>query len=150
MARYPWDLAVFPLAATLLIIGLATLLRRRPPLGMLIVLLAGVMVVAGIAHSYPLADRMVLFSLPFVCLALAATVLVSRQAAIQLLFVGLVLVVSIPEFGSAASATVHPYTKTEAREAYVYVQRHRRPGDAVLVEWEGRGRSSTTTTGRSA
>ena len=128
VARYPWDLAVFPLAATLLIIGLATLLRRRPPLGMLIVLLAGVMVVAGIAHSYPLADRMVLFSLPFVCLALAATVLVSRQAAIQLLFVGLVLVVSVPEFGSAASATVHPYTKTEAREAYVYVQQHEQTG----------------------
>ena len=95
------------------------------------------MVVAAIAHDYPLADRMVLFSLPFVCLALAATVLVSRHAGVQLLFVGLVLVVSVPEIGSAASATVHPYTKTEAREAYVYVQQHERPGDAVLIEWEG-------------
>jgi hypothetical protein len=137
VANYPWDLAVFPLVTTLLIVGLATLVWRRPPLGLLIVLLVGVTVVAGIAHDYPLADRMVLFSLPFVCLVLAATVLVSGRAGVQLLFVGLVLVVSVPELGSAASATVHPYTKTEVREAYVYVQRHERPGDAVLVEWEG-------------
>jgi hypothetical protein len=137
VAAYPWDLAVFPLVATLLIVGLTMLLWRRPPLGILIAILAGVMVVAGIAHDYPLADRMVLFSLPFVCLALAATILVSRRAGIQLLFVGLVLVVSVPELGSAASATVHPYTKTEVREAYVYVQQHRRPGDALLIEWEG-------------
>jgi hypothetical protein len=137
VANYPWDLAVFPLVATLLIVGVATLLWRRPPLGMLIALLVVVLVVAGIAHDYPLADRMVLFSLPFVCLALAATVLASRRTGIQLLFVGLVLVVSVPEIGSAASATVHPYTKTEVRDAYVYVQQHERPGDAVLVEWEG-------------
>ncbi|MGH9097403.1 MAG: hypothetical protein ACRDWB_08265, partial [Acidimicrobiales bacterium] len=137
VANYPWDLAVFPLVSALLVVGLAALLWRRPPLGMLIAILAVVMVVAGIAHDYPLADRMVLFTLPFVCLALAATVLVSRRAGVQLLLVGLVLVVSIPELGSAASATVHPYTRTEVRGAYVYVQQHERPGDAVLVEWEG-------------
>jgi hypothetical protein len=137
VATYPWDLAAFPLVATLLIIGLATLLWRRPPLGMLIAILAGVMAAGAIAHDYPLADRMVLFSLPFVFLALAATILVSRRRGIRLIFVALVLAVSIPELGSAASATVHPYTKTEARDAYLYVRQHQRPGDAVLIEWEG-------------
>jgi hypothetical protein len=84
-----------------------------------------------------MADRMVLFSVPFVCLAVGATVWLSRKIWIQLMFVGLVLVVSLPELGTASSAVVHPYTKSEAREAYVYVLQHRRQGDAVLVEWEG-------------
>jgi hypothetical protein len=35
------------------------------------------------------------------------------------------------------AATIHPYTKTELREAYVYVLQHRQPGDALLFEWEG-------------
>jgi hypothetical protein len=134
---FPWDLRIVPLAAVLLGVGLAALLWRRPPVGMLVASVGAVAAVAGVVHAYPVADRMVLFTLPFVCLTLGGVVLVSRRVGVQLACVALVAAVAAGGFGSAASAVVHPYTRTEVREAYVTVLQHREPGDAVLVEWEG-------------
>ena len=137
IVHFPWSLAVFPLAVALLIGGVAALLFRRPPVGFCILILSCTMAVAAVAHEYPLATRMILFSVPFVCILLGATLLLSRLWTVQLGMAILVLVVTANQFGSAASAVVHPYTKTEVREAYVYALQHERPGDAVLVEWEG-------------
>jgi hypothetical protein len=137
VAAYPWHLAVLPLAVVMLLLGLAMLLWRSPAIGLLILVLGGIMIVAGVAHEYPLADRLVLFSIPFVCLCVGGVLLVSRRPPVQVLCVLLVLVVTGAEFSTAASAITSPYTKTEVREAYVAMLAHRHPGDAVLVEWEG-------------
>jgi hypothetical protein len=49
----------------------------------------------------------------------------------------LILILSAPEIATTANAVVHPYTRVEERAALVYVLHHKRPGDAVLVEWLG-------------
>ena len=137
VAHVPFDLGALPLAAGLLVVGVVGLVWRRRAVGAFVLVLAGVVVVAGIAHAYPMADRMVLFALPFTFLVLAASLLVSRRTAVQLALVALIVVVSVPALGSAASAVVHPYTRTEVRGAYAFVEAHRQPGDGVLVEGEG-------------
>ena len=96
-----------------------------------------ILVIAAIVQDYPMADRMVLFTVPFVCLLLGATLMISRQIYVQLALIVLVFIVGTNQIGSAASAVIHPYTKTEVREAYLFALHHKRPSDAVLVEWEG-------------
>ena len=104
VAHVPFDLGALPLAAGLLVVGVVGLVWRRRAVGAFVLVLAGVVVVAGIAHAYPMADRMVLFALPFTFLVLAASLLVSRRTAVQLALVALIVVVSVPALGSAASA----------------------------------------------
>jgi hypothetical protein len=93
--------------------------------------------VAAVLHEYPMADRMILFLVPMVCLVLAASTQLWRRLWVQLGIAALVVVVSAGQFVSAGSAVVHPYTRTEVRDAYVFEQQHRQKGDAVFFEWEG-------------
>jgi hypothetical protein len=134
---FPWHLQFFWLTATLLFLGWIVLLGRRTTAGLFVLVLLAAVAVAAIVHDYPMADRLVLFTVPFVCLLLGAAVMLSSRALIQIGLVALVAIASAGAFASAGSAIVHPYTKTEWREAYVYVQHHEKPGDAVLFEWEG-------------
>jgi hypothetical protein len=137
IVAFPWDLRVYPFAAVLVLAGLVALLWRRPFIGLFATSLGGAVAVAAIFHEYPMADRMVLFTVPIMCLLLGSVVLLAPTPPMRVLLVGLVLVVSANEIGVAASAVVHPYTKTELRESYEFVLHHQRPGDAVLIEWEG-------------
>jgi hypothetical protein len=137
IVAYPWHFQIYPLTVAALLFGLAMLLWRRRSVGVFLGVLAVAVVSGAIAHEYPMADRMVLFTIPFVCVLLGALLLVSPRLPLQLLMMVPVLVVSASEISTSASAVVHPYTKTEVREAYVYVLQHERPGDAVFVEWEG-------------
>jgi hypothetical protein len=134
---FPWDLKVYPLTIVLLAAGLVALLWRQRTVGIFMLVLGLAVVAAAVDHAYPMADRMVLFTVPFVCLLLGAVLRLIPKVLAQALMVGLVLVVGASSIGMAASAIVHPYTKTEVREAYQYVLRHEKAGDAVLVEWEG-------------
>jgi hypothetical protein len=144
--QYPWNLSLpaghgytflYPLALILLIVGLGLLLWHRPAIG-LFVLLVGVMAsIAGMLHVYPLSDRLLVFTLPFVCLTLAAILLVSRHLLVQLLCIAMILIVTAPEIATAADAVIHPYTRVEERAALTYVRQHKQTGDAVLVEGLG-------------
>ena len=88
-------------------------------------------------HVYPLSDRMLLFTVPFICLTLGGILLVSGRLPIQMLCIGMILVVSVPEVATAADAVLRPYTRVEERAAITYVMQHRQPGDAILVEGLG-------------
>jgi hypothetical protein len=133
----PLDFGVWPLAVILIASGVVTLLWRRTLLGLFVVAVIAVVFFAAIVQEYPIQGRMVLFLVPLGCLAIAAPMLISTRPAAQVVCVCLVAAVMIPSIASAAHAAVDPYTRTEAREAYVYVQEHERPGDKVLVEWSG-------------
>lgn len=136
-AHFPWRLTAIPLALALLLVGEVALVRRRPAMGLLVVGILGAMVLAGMARDYPISDRMVLFTLPIVSLLFGALFLLGRRLVTRLALLAAVLVAVAPAIGTSADAVIHPYTKTEVRAAYLYVLAHRRPGDAVLVEWEG-------------
>jgi hypothetical protein len=140
---YPWNLSLPPwrgyaflyaLALILLIVGLGLLLWRRRAIGLLVVFVGVTASIAGMMHVYPLSDRMLLFTVPFVCLTLGGVLLVSGRLPIQLLCIGMILVVSAPEIATSADAVVHPYVRVEERAALTYVMQHKQPGDAVLVE----------------
>ena len=144
--QYPWGLSLpaghgytflYPLALILLVAGTGLLLWRRPGVGLLILLVGVMSAIAGMLHDYPLSDRLLVFTLPFVCLALGGVLLVSRHLLIQLLCLGLILIVSLPEIATAADAIVNPYTRVEERAALTYVLQHKQPGDGVLVEGLG-------------
>ena len=144
--QYPWNLSLppwhgytflYPLALILLIAGLGLLLWRRRGVGLLIVAVAGMASIAGMMHVYPLSDRMLLFTVPFICLTLGGILLVSGRLPIQMLCIGMILVVSVPEVATAADAVLRPYTRVEERAAITYVMQHRQPGDAILVEGLG-------------
>jgi hypothetical protein len=133
----PLGFGVWPLAAALVLVGLITLLWRRFSVGLFIVIVVVGAFGAAILHEYPLQGRLVLFLVPLACVAVAAPLLLSRRMGVQLVVLGLIASVLVPSVASAAHAVVNPYTKTEARSAYLYVQHHERPGDAVFVEWSG-------------
>ena len=144
--QYPWNLSLpaghgytffYPLALVLLLAGLGLLLWRRTSVGLLVLLVGVVASVAGMLHEYPLSDRMLLFTLPFVCLTLGGVLLASRRLLPQVLCLGLILVVTVPEIATATEAVVHPYTRVEERAALTYVMQHKQPGDNVLIEWLG-------------
>lgn len=144
--QYPWNLSLppghgytfmYPVASILLAIGLGMLLWHRRALGLLIVGVVVVTAIAGIVHVYPLSDRLLVFTLPFVFLVLAGILLVSRHLPIQVLCVGLILIVTLSEVATSADAVFNPYTRVEERGAIAYVMQHQRPGDAIFVEWLG-------------
>ncbi|HEX3334207.1 MAG TPA: glycosyltransferase family 39 protein [Acidimicrobiales bacterium] len=133
----PLDFGVWPLAVALIGVGLLALLWRRFYIGVFIVVVIGGAFAAAIVHEYPVQGRLVVFFVPLACVALAATLLLSRRWPAQLLVCALIAAVMVPSVASAAHAVWSPYTTTEAREAYLYVQQHERPGDKILVEWSG-------------
>jgi hypothetical protein len=137
VTRFPWHLGLPVLTFALLVVGEIVLLRRRQWIGVLVVVLGAVMLVAAVARQYPITDRMVLFTVPFACLLLGAAVVFGRSVASRLVMLAAVVVVTAPALDMASVAVARPYTRTEVRAAYLYVLHHERPGDVVLVEWEG-------------
>jgi hypothetical protein len=133
----PLDLGVWPLAVVLIVCGLLTLLWRRPLRGLLFVLIIAAVFFAATVREYPLQGRLVLFLVPIAAIALAAPLIVPARRIIHVATCVLIGILLIPALASAAHATADPYTKTEAREAYLWVQQHDRPGDRVVVEWTG-------------
>ena len=86
--QYPWNLSLppghgytflYPLALILLIAGLGLLLWHRRGVGLLIVAVVVMASIAGMVHVYPLSDRMLLFTVPFICLTLGGILLVSAD-----------------------------------------------------------------------
>ena len=144
--QYPWNLSLppghgytfmYPLTLVLLIAGLGLLLWHRRGIGLLIVAVGAMASIACMMHVYPLFDRMLMFTVPFICLTLGGILLVSNRLLIQLLCIGMILIVSVPELATAADAVLRPYTRVEERAALTYVMQHKQPGDAVLVEYLG-------------
>jgi hypothetical protein len=133
----PLDFGVWPLAVLLVVLGMATLLWRRTLIGLFVVIVVAVVFFAAIIQQYPIQGRMVLFFVPLGCLAIASPMLLSKRMAVQVVCACLAGVVLLPSIASAAHAAADPYTRTEAREAYLYVQEHERPGDKMLIEWSG-------------
>ncbi len=137
LLQMPLDFGLWPFACALVLCGLITLLRKRTLAGLFVVILLGAVYAAAVLHEYPLEGRLALFLMPIGCVAVAAPLLISRTPAFQLFVALLIVAITIPTVGSAVHTLVSPYTKTEAREAYVYVLQHERPGDKLLVEWTG-------------
>jgi hypothetical protein len=133
----PLDFGLWPLAVALVVSGLVALLWRRPLKGLLLVLIIGAVFFAAMVHEYPLQGRLVLFLVPIAAVAVAAPLVLPARPVIHVVVCALIGITLIPMLASAAHATVDPYTKTEAREAYVYVQQHAGPHDRVFIEWSG-------------
>jgi hypothetical protein len=115
------------------LLGMAALWRRRRDVALILSAPVVVTLVAAIAHQYPFRDRLVLFLLPCVLLALAAGAESIRGIASRphpALGVSLIVAFAVP----AVIALVRnplPYETERMRDVLVYLQHHRRPGDVV-------------------
>jgi hypothetical protein len=133
----PLDFGVWPLAVALIAYGLVVLVWRQPLKGWFLVLLIGGLFFAAIIREYPLQGRLVLFLVPIAAVAVAAPLLLPARRIVHVVICCAIGVIMIPSLASAAHAVADPYTKTEAREAYLFVQQHEKPGDHIFVEWSG-------------
>ncbi len=126
----PLQLALAPLAALLLALGLARLARRQgAPLVLAAVPPA---VVAGAVSAYPLADRLALWLVPLAALALAAALDLPRRAAVASAVV--LALVAGPAVVRALPLLVRVQEVEELRPVLQEVARRQRPGDLVLVD----------------
>ena len=95
-------------------------------------MLVAATLVGGLVRQYLVADRMVLFLVPFAALMLAGTLLLSAR--FGLLAVPLVALVAATTFSSASVALARPYTMSSGRTALQYAIAHAGPRDLVLIE----------------
>ena len=99
----PLGLILLPVAAVMLCVGGVALVLHRLPIGVFCIVLVAATLVGGLVRQYPVADRMVLFLVPFAALMLAGTLLLSAR--FGLLAVPLVVLVAATTFSSASVAS---------------------------------------------
>jgi hypothetical protein len=115
------------------LLGAAALWRRRRDVALVLTGPVVVTLAAAIAHQYPFRDRLVLFLMPCVLLALAAGAESIREMASRLhpaLGGSLVVALAVPPVLAVARNPL-PYETERIRDVLTYLQHHRRPGDVV-------------------
>jgi hypothetical protein len=144
---YTWPLLV------LLLGGLTVLGVRRPRALPLLVVPVLALGAAGLAGAYPIANRLALWLVPLVAIAVAAPldlvelaarlrrparrVAVAVAAVLALAAAGQLVSMVAPAVGTDARYLATPYKHEESRSAVRLVAEQRRPGDLVLVDWGG-------------
>ena len=115
------------------LVGAAVLWRRRRHVALVLTGPVAVTLAAAVAQQYPFRDRLVLFLVPCVLLALAAGAESIRQTASRLhpaLGASLMVALAIPPV-IALVRNPPPYETEHIRDVLTYLQQHRRPGDVV-------------------
>lgn len=96
---------------------------------------------ASALHKYPFSDRLIVFLLPLLILLLAAgfeglwRLLPRRRVWIAFVLLGGLL--AKPSV-IAIKAAFNPRVKEEIRPVLAYLQSHRKPGDAIYINFHGR------------
>jgi uncharacterized membrane protein len=128
----PLGLIVVPLAAVLLAAGAVALLKERFTIGLFCVVLCGLTLLGGLVRQYPVADRLVLFLVPFASLMLGGTLLLFER--FTLVLIAGIALVGATTVSSAAIALDRPYVMTSGRDALAYAETHAGKSDVVLIE----------------
>jgi hypothetical protein len=128
----------WPLAG-LVLVGLLSLLHRKPIVASMLVLPLAVMAVASVLHRYPVFDRTVLFLLPATLLlvaegACAVVAMARRRAAQCALAAVLAVLVALAPLAHAARNAVDPIKHEEVKSALISIRAHWHPGDALFVD----------------
>ncbi len=126
------------LAFALGVVGGVQLLRRQRPLGIVVVAVPVLVLIASLAGFYPLKDRLLLFMLPLVIVAVA-----SGLQEVFRLAVGagrpLALVVAatllVPPAFAAWQVSRYPLPRHDPRPLLAAVAAQARAGDTLYVEW---------------
>lgn len=125
--------------------GLATMLQDRRWEALLLALLGGAAIAAGVTRHYPFAHRLALYLLPavivLVCAGLAAASEGPRSGAghrwrvlaVVVTVIGLA-VSTAPAVSAGISKLWRPDEVTAGRQVLRYVADHRQPSDAVLTD----------------
>jgi hypothetical protein len=131
----PW-----PLAAALVAAGLAALWRSRlPAVATAVCLLAGALLLGGVAHRYPFLDERTsafFTTLLTVCGALgiaAAVAWSARRWATLPLGIAVAVAAGALLVPSAYANAMQPMPPSTIRQQVSYLLAHRRPGDVVVV-----------------
>lgn len=124
----PGNFAIPWLTTALAVIGLLVLGRGRPRHALLLAAVVGVTLVAAMTRHYPFSGRLVLFLLPVLVLAIAATLGASRLRPLVAIAVCVVALGPLDGFVRVAG---HPARISELRPVLQYVAGHRRAGDAI-------------------
>ena len=135
VGRYPIDASLPILALLLLIAGLVALRRQRDGWLTAEVLVILACTIAGaVASVYPMEDRMVLFAVPLVLVAAAASVDLPRPGWARAVAAVAVVATWAGTLPRAFDALGQPYNRTEFRAALVYAHEHAGPGEEVWME----------------
>lgn len=126
------------LAFILGILGSLQLLRRKRPLGIVVITVPVLTLAASLAGVYPLKDRLLLFVLPLVVIAVASGVqtvwdLAGRPA--RSLAFAIVATLLIPPGFAAWQASRYPLSRHDPRPLLATVVAQARPGDVLYVQW---------------
>ncbi|HST66939.1 MAG TPA: glycosyltransferase family 39 protein [Mycobacteriales bacterium] len=150
--RYGWPLLVLLLAG-LLVLGL-----RRPAALPVLLLPVAVVAAAGLARSYPIANRLALWLVPMVAVVVAATVdlpalvagTVARPRLVRVPAVALAALLSLaalstlavlvrPQASTTLTYLRHPRTQEDIRTVLAALAPQRRPGDLILIDGRSAG-----------
>lgn len=128
----------WPLAG-LVLVGVLSLLRRKPVVASMLVLPLAVMAVASVLHRYPVFDRTVLFLVPATLLlvaegAYAVVVMARRRAAQHTMAIVFVVLIAAAPLAHAAGNAVDPIKHEEVKSALITMRAHWQPGDALFVD----------------
>jgi uncharacterized membrane protein len=151
LAQNPLGIDAHPVVAlTLLLAGVVVLALRRVAALPVLLIPVAVFVAAGIARLYPLSDRLALFLVPLVAMALAAPLelallaggtgrpsrrtAVPSAAGVAVVAAVTLAVLATPQVTYTARAVGRPVELEESRTAMAYVAAHRARGDLVLVD----------------
>jgi hypothetical protein len=123
----------------LVLVGLLSLLRRKPVVASMLVLPLAVMAVASALHRYPVFDRTVLFLVPATLLlvaegACAVVAMARRPAAQYTTAVVLAMLIATAPLAHAAGNAVDPIKHEEVKSALISMRAHWQPGDALFVD----------------
>ncbi len=114
-------------------LGLVVLSRRARPFGVLPAVLVVAFMGGAVARVYPLQGRLVLFLVPVVALALAATV--DTRGWLGVGFGVAVAIVAAHPVRAAADVARSPVEVAETRPVLEYIARHRAPGDRIELHY---------------
>lgn len=133
--NFGW-LAIYAVAAFLLVAGWITVARRNRWLCLLLSFPLLFTLLASGLHKYPFANRLILFLFPAFFLfwgAGAAGIFRKTKGLLSLFSWALIVILCIYPIVSAGKALLHPRIHEEARSVMRYLGEHRQPGDAIYV-----------------
>lgn len=140
----PFSLHHGVLLAVLVAAGALVLAAFRTRMVLVLLMPLVVLLAAAMLHSYPAADRLVLFAVPTALLAAAAPVaLLRRYPSPVVTGVGAVLalaaavgvgVLAAPGVQQSKAYLAHPLLREQTGPVVQYIAEHLQPGDVVLID----------------
>lgn len=132
---YPASLLYLALAA----LGLVLLWRRHRAVALFVILPMLLTLAAAAARQYPFRDRLILFLLPGLLLALAESIEWVRRRAVPMstLWSAAALIALAGPALYRTAAALPVYRVQDVKPALAHLQAKRQPGDAVYVYYRG-------------